>query len=158
MSSRLSLPEEGKERVSVEDRKQAPGSQTANHKQGGLLFCRSQPIVLIAEGENANPLWKRELGGFTLSILIRGSSLISGAVWVEKTRGEGGGRDDREGEESSRRGVAYSKYTVGAIWIFNTRLNGEGGKKWGVEDIKSERKGRGISEEATEPPVSQRSW
>jgi len=41
----------------------------------------------------------------------------------------------KEEEESSRRGVVYSKYTVGAIWIFNTGLNGEGG----VENIKRAR-------------------
>lgn len=81
MSNRLSQPEErGKKRGSEceKDRKQAPGSKTAHHQQGGLLSCPSQPIVLFAKGENANPLWKGELGGFTLSILISGNSLI----WV----------------------------------------------------------------------------
>lgn len=84
MSNRLSLPEEewGKKK-NEKDRKQASGSKTAHHQQGGLLFRPSQPIVLFAEGENANPPWKGELGGFTLSILISGNSLI----W-----GEAGGR------------------------------------------------------------------
>lgn len=70
-----------REEKSEKDRKQAPGSKTAHHQQGGLLFCPSQPIVLFTEGANANPLWKEELGGFTLSILIRGNSLIWGE-WV----------------------------------------------------------------------------
>lgn len=78
MSNCLYQPEEmeKKKRECEKDRKQAPGSKTVHHRQGGLLFCPSQPIVLFAEGENANPLWKGELGGFTLSILISGNSLI----------------------------------------------------------------------------------
>lgn len=51
------------------------------------MFCPSQPIVLFAEGENVNPPWKEELGGFTLSILISENSLI----W------EGRGQWEREG-------------------------------------------------------------
>lgn len=65
--------------------KQARGAKTAHHQQGSLLFCPSQPIVLSAEGESTNPLWKPELGGFTLSILISGDTLI----WGEPGGGEG---------------------------------------------------------------------
>lgn len=72
-----------KESDSEKDRKQARGSKTAHQQQGGLLFCPSQPIVLFAKGENVNPLWKEELGGFTLSILISGNSLIwGGGGWL----------------------------------------------------------------------------
>lgn len=82
--------------------------------KGAFCFCPSQPIVLYAEGENVNPLWKEELGGFTLSILISGNSLI----WGEWVMGEGErveGRMNQEEKESSRRGVVYSEYTVAAI-------------------------------------------
>lgn len=67
------------------------------------MFCPSQPIVLFAEGENVNPLWKEELGGFALSILISGNSLIwwgggGGNGLVEKVEG----RMNKEVEESRR--------------------------------------------------------
>lgn len=70
------------------------------------MFCPSQPIVLFAKGENVNPLWKEELGGFALSILISGNSLIWGWGRVGNGLGEKvEGRMNKEVEErSSRRG------------------------------------------------------
>lgn len=70
------------------------------------MFCPSQPIVLFAKGENVNPLWKEELGGFALSIPISGNSLIWGWGWVGNGLGEKvEGRMNKEVEErSSRRG------------------------------------------------------
>lgn len=83
MSERLSQPEERKQKSECEnERKQAPGSKTAHRQQGGPLFRPSQPIVLFAEGESANPPRRAELGGFTLSILISGNSLILGVGGV----------------------------------------------------------------------------
>lgn len=54
-----------KEDGAKEDRRRTsfrdPNRQHQQHR-GLLFFIPSQPIVLLAEGENVNPLWKRRVG------------------------------------------------------------------------------------------------
>lgn len=66
------------------------------------MFCPSQPIVLFNEGESANPLWKEELGGFTLSILISGNSLMGEGG--QRVRGEGRGQNEEGGRGEQQEG------------------------------------------------------
>lgn len=90
MSERLSEPQERRKRViarQTENKLQDPKQRITNKE--AFLFCPSQPIVLFAEGENVNPLWKEELGGFTLSILISGNSLICWEEGRERERSSG---------------------------------------------------------------------
>lgn len=60
----------------TQNKLQDPKQNISNKK--GFCFAPSQSIVLFAKGENVNLLWKEELGGFVLSILISGNSLILG--------------------------------------------------------------------------------
>lgn len=150
--NRLSQPEERRKKDwdwERQNKLQDPKQNISNKK--GFCFAPSQSIVLFAKGENVNLLWKEELGGFALSILISGNSLILGGGVRCIGLGEKAAAEWTQGR-GKHKGV-YSEYTAGAIWIFNTGLNGKGGERGGVENTKSR-----IPEEVTKPSVSQCSW